>query len=464
MYLKILNRMKSFRIFSLNMASLDMAAMLFTGCSSNDKKGDGPNNPSPTPPAPEVTSKSPAYVVYEANPRFFGTQNCLNGLTSNLQRIADMGCDVVWIMPVCEPSTSPQSVGSPYSIKNYEAINPKYGTMADLQNLVTTAHNLGLKVILDWVPNHTGWDNPWVKEHPDWFMQKNGQIILPPNQNWKDVAQLNYNNPEVATAMSQAIEYWVTTADVDGFRFDYADSPQIPSSFWTSLAKDLKAMKSDILLLAESSNYSFYSYGYDMIYDWSSASTISNSFKSGRGAPIVQEGKEAWEKVPEGDSILRYVFNHDTMSENPIDSYYGSIDALPAAYVCTGFLNGTPLIYSGMDASGLTGTQSFFNYKAITFNEELTPVYKAINDAYKASADVRAGSLTDYSSYAICAFTRTNGSKKLLVVVNCSASAREFAIPTALYNATVNDLINGGTLKLPLSINVPPYGYHIYMN
>lgn len=444
------------------MAALAAAAMLLTSCSSSDDKKDQPVNPNPAPPS--TTESVPSYVVYEANPRFFGTENCLNNLASNLQRIADMGCDILWIMPVCEPSTASQSVGSPYSIKNYDAINPKYGTIADLQNLVKSAHNLGLKVILDWVPNHTGWDNPWITEHPDWFMQRNGQIISPPNQNWKDVAQLNYNNPEVAVGMAQAIEYWVTTADVDGFRFDYADSPQIPSSFWIDLASDLKAMKKDIFLLAESSNYSFYSYGYDMIYDWSSAPTISSAFKSGKAAPIVQEGVSAWEKVPAGDSILRYVFNHDTMSENPINSYYGSIDALPAAYVCTAFLNGTPLIYSGMDASGLTGTQSFFNYKTITFNPELTPVYKAINDAFKATANVRAGALTDFSSGSICAFTWTNGTKNLLVAVNCSGNAQEYVTPMTLRYTSMKDLINGEVSELPVSVNLPAYGYVIYMN
>lgn len=451
------------------MAAVAAAAMLFIGCSKDDNKGDEPSKPSqpsqPSQPSgPENTAKVPSLVVYEANPRFFGTENCLDALNSELNRIAALGVDVLWIMPVCEPSTASQSVGSPYSIKNYEAINPRYGTITDLQNLVKNAHNLGLKVILDWVPNHTGWDNPWVKDHPDWFMQRNGQIISPPNQNWNDVAQLNYSNPEVAPAMAAAIEYWVTTADVDGFRFDYADSPQIPSSFWIDLAKDLKAMKSDILLLAESSNYTFYSYGYDMIYDWNSAPTISSAFKSGKAAQIVQEGINAWEKVPEGDSILRYVFNHDTMSEQPINNYYGSIDALPAAYVCTAMLNGTPLIYSGMDSKGLTGTQSFFNYKKITFNEELTPVYKAINDAYKATANVRSGSLTDYSTGAISAYTWTNGSKNVLVVVNCSGSTQQYVTPMSLRYTTMQDLINGGSGEIPVSMELPAYGYSIYMN
>ena len=455
--------MKKFNIIFLYMAAVAAAAMLFSGCSKdNDNPGNGPSNPS-GPDKPEQVVSAPSLVVYEANPRFFGTENCLNALSAQLERIKNLGCDVVWIMPVCEPSQE-KSVGSPYSIKNYDAINPKYGTIADLQNLVKSAHNLGLKVILDWVPNHTGWDNPWVTEHPDWFMQRNGQIISPPGQNWNDVAQLNYNNPEVAPAMADAIEFWVTTADVDGFRFDYADSPNIPSSFWIDLAKDLKAMKSDMLLLAESSNYNFYSYGYDMIYDWNSAPTISSAFKSEKAAAIVPEGVKAWTEVPEGDSILRYVFNHDTMSENSINSYYVSLDALPTAYVCAAMLNGTPLIYSGMDAEGLTGTQSFFNYKTLTFSDKLTPVYKAINDAFKASADVRGGTLNDYSNGPIMAFTKTAGSHNLLVVVNCSNKDQQYVTPMSIRYLEMKDLINNNSTSIPVTIDLTAYGYAIYMN
>ena len=449
--------------FSKYMAAVTAAAMFLFSCSS-DKGGDEPVGPNP-PSGPEINLAQPTAVVYEANPRFFAENDCLNALTGNLSRIAEMGCDVIWIMPVCEPSTAAQSVGSPYSIKNYEALNPRYGSLADLQNLVKTAHGLGLKVILDWVPNHTGWDNPWITEHPDWFMKNaQGQIISPPGQNWKDVAQLNYNNPEVAPAMAAAMEYWMTNAGVDGFRIDYADSPQIPSSFWTMLASGLQAKNPDVILLAESSNYSFYNYGYDMIYDWNSAPTISSVFKGGKPTSVVEEGQAALSNVPEGKSILRYVFNHDVMSENPIDSYFGSIDALPAAYVCASMLNGTPLIYSGMDAEGLKGNQSFFNYKTLTFSDKFTPIYRAINNAFKESAIVRSGSLTNYSTSNVIAFSRQNGSLTLMVVVNPSANAVTIPTPMAVTGLTMKDLINGGSSQIGTTMSLPPYGYTILMN
>lgn len=440
------------------MAAVAAAAMLFS-CSK-----DYENNAIVVP-QPLIGNEVSTEVIYEANPRFFAQNNCLNALTSNLQRIADMGCDIVWIMPVSEPSSAPQSIGSPYSIKNYDVLNPTYGTMEDLQNLVSTAHGLGMRVILDWVCNHTGWDNPWITQHPDWFLHNDkGEIVSPPGQGWEDVAQLNYENPEVAAGMSQAIEYWITAADVDGFRFDYADSPYIPASFWTELATDLKAKKSDIILLAESSNYNFYGYGYQMIYDWNSAPTISGAFKGGSANSIVEEGVNALADVPNGDSILRYVFNHDVMAENPIDNYFGSINALPAAYVCAAMLNGTPLIYSGMDAKGLTGTQSFFNYTQLTFSDELTPVYKAINNAFKVSAEVRRGTLTNKSTSKVVSFVRSIPGHNLYVAVNTTGQEQTITTPMNIIGLSVNDLISGGTLVAPAVTSLPAYGYVIYMN
>lgn len=446
------------------MAAAAAAAMLFSACGSdNDNPTPGGGGGGINPPEPEIGNEVSTNVVYEANPRFFGTNDCLNALTAQLERIANLGCDILWIMPVCETGEV-KSVGSPYCIKNYEAINPKYGTIADLQNLVSKAHGLNMKVILDWVPNHTAWDNPWITEHPDWFQQKNGEIISPPGMGWNDVAQLNYNNPEVPVAMADAMEYWITTADIDGFRLDYSDSPWIPDSFWTGIESQLRTKKSDLLLLAESSDYSFYGLGYNMIYDWNSAPTISSAFKGGKATSVVEEGQAALANVPNGDSILRYVFNHDTMSEQPIDSYYGSIDALPAAYVCSAMLNGTPLIYSGMDAEGLTGKQSFFNYKTITFSDKLTPVYSAINEAFRKSAQVRRGELTNYSTSDVVVFTRAIPSHKLLVAVNTTNSSKTISAPMAVQATSMTDLINGGSVSVGVTLTIEPYGYLIYMN
>lgn len=441
------------------------ALLLMSACNNDDYDVTIADEPTP-PTLGKVVSTD---VIYEANPRFFATQNCLNALSDQLQRISDLGCNVLWIMPVCEPSTAAQSVGSPYAIKNYTAINPRYGTISDLTNLVNKAHGLGMKVILDWVANHTGFDNVWIAEHPDWFMRNaSGDIMIPPGTEWYDVAQLNFANetiePQIAQGMADAMAFWINNCDIDGFRIDYASSPNIPSHFWVNLINDLNSIKSGMIWLAEADNADYYGYGFDMIYDWGSAPTISDAFLGGRPTSVVEEGQNAWSLVPAGKSILRYAFNHDVASEQSIDSYYGSVNAIPAAYVCAAMLNGTPLIYSSMDAVGLSGKQSFFNYTTLTFSNELTPVYRAINDAFKATSEVRRGYLRNFSSNTTVAFTRNTASQYMYVVVNTTGEPTTAVSPITLRGTKMQDLINGGEYQVPLEVELAPYEYKILVN
>lgn len=450
----MMNPMKRLSIF---MAATAVAAMTLSSCSSDDPHDNlATANPEPPTIGKEVWTK----VIYEANPRFFATEDCLNAVSENLQRIHDLGCDILWLMPVYNPSTAPQSIGSPYSMKDFESLNPRYGTMEDLQNLVTKAHSLGMEVWLDWIGNHTGFDHPWVNDDPDRYQQDgNGKPVSPPG--WSDVLQLNYNNPGVFEDMQKAMEYWVSAADIDGYRVDYAEG--VPGDFWMAVIPKLKAMKSGFTMLAETGDYTFYSYGFDMIYDWSSATTISKAFTGGTPTSIVQEATGAMPNVPDGDSILRYVFNHDVAAENSIDTMYGSLNAVPAAYVCASMLNGTPMLYSSMDATGLSGKQSFFNYTKLTFSDALTPVYAAINDAFVKSAEVRRGELANYSTSNVMMFTRSIPGHKLLVAVNTTRNEQTVSTPIALTGVQMQDLLNGGSVTPGVTINLGAYGYCIYM-
>lgn len=436
-----------------------VATLFATACTSYEM--DMPENPD----QPEVGKPVPTQVIYEANPRFFATSDCLNALSNQLSRINSLGCDILWIMPVCEPGTDATSIGSPYCIKNYTAINPQYGTIADLKNLVDKAHGMGMTVILDWIANHTSFDNAWITEHPDWFIRDaTGNIVSP--QGWNDVAQLNWNDasvaPQIEAAMAEAMEFWVAQAGIDGFRCDYANG--LPYAAWQAIIDQINAKYSGLMWLAETENTNYYNYGFDMIYDWNSAPTISSAFTGGKPSGVVQEGVSAWNLVPEGKSILRYAFNHDTASEQPIDSYYGSVDAIPAAYVCAAFLNGTPLIYSSMDATGLSGTQSFFNYTTLTFSDEITPVYAAINSAFKATADVRRGECADFSNTDVVCFTYSIPGQTLLVAVNTTGSEQNIVSPIELRNSTMTDLLTGSATQVPLEITLAPYGYTFLMN
>ena len=431
-----------------------VAAFAATGCTSYEI--DMPANPA----EPVVGEEVSTNVIYQANPRFFGDNDCLKGLTAQLPRIAGMDCDILWVMPVFETGEL-NGIGSPYCVRDFTAVNPRYGTLADMKELVSTAHSKGMKVMLDWIANHTAWDCPWITQHPDWYVKDAAGNIVSPS-GWSDVAQLDFGNPEVRTAMKDAMMYWVNELSIDGFRCDYADG--VPQDFWSDVIAGFRKVNPDFLMLAETANPAYYADGFNMIYDWNSGSTLSAVFNGGKPADAVKEGADALAKVPSGDSILRFVFNHDTAAENNVATMFGAPEGIPAAYVLASMLNGTPMIYSSMDVEGLSGKLSFFNYRKLDFSAALSDEYKAINAAFRTSADVRRGQLCDYSTASVVCFTRAIPGHNLLVAVNPGGSARSVKTPINLAGATMTDLISGQSAPAPVVIELEAYGYVILMN
>lgn len=440
--------MKTIKILSLTAL---MAASALVGCTSYEI--EMPANPEP----PTVGREVSTNVIYQANPAFFGTQDCLKSLTSQLDRISGMDCDILWVMPVYVRGEK-DAFGSPYCIKDFKGVNPRYGTLDDVKTLVKTAHDKGMKVMFDWIANHTAWDHPWVEQYPDRYRQDaSGNIVSP--SGWSDVAQLDFSNPATREAMEDAMLYWVSEVGIDGYRCDYADG--VPGDFWSEAIEKLKGVDPGLIMLAETSKTEFYDYGFDMIYDWGSSIAISTAFNGGKPADVVKEAREALSKVPDGKSILRYTFNHDVAAENNFDRYFGSAEAIPAAYVCASMLNGTPMIYSGMDATGVTGKLSFFDYKTLNFSTALSEKYKAINAAFKATSEVRRGELRDYSNASVVCFTRNIPGKTMLVAVNVTGKTQTVRTPISLAGETMTDLIGGADVTLEPLTEVEGYGYII---
>ena len=431
-----------------------VAAFAATGCTSYEI--DMPANPA----EPVIGNEVSTNVIYQANPRFFGDNECLKGLTSQVSRIAGMECDILWVMPVYEPGEL-NGIGSPYCIRDFKAVNPRYGTITDLKELVNTAHSSGMKVILDWVANHTAWDCSWITEHPDWYVKDAAGNIVSPS-GWSDVAQLNFANADMRAAMKDAMLFWVEQLGIDGYRCDYADG--VPHDFWSDVITALRAKNSDMIMLAETANPDYYADGFDMIYDWNSSTTISSAFNGGKPADVVKEATEALAKVPDGKSILRYVFNHDVAAENNVATMFGAPEGVPAAYVLASMLNGTPMIYSSMDVEGLSGKLSFFNYMTLDFSTSLSDEYKAINAAFKASAEVRRGELRDFSNSSVVCFTRAIPGHNLLVAVNTTGSEKSVKSPISLAGSTMTGLIDGKQVTVPVEISLEPYSYTILMN
>ncbi len=216
-------------------------------------KKDIPEAPTPvTPPPPTPTTPTPPQygtpfagvpdrqdaVIYQVNMRAISPSANFAGVTARLDSIKALGVNVIYPMPIY-PVGQLRAVNSPYAVKDYLAVNPEFGILADLRTLVDGAHQRGLSVMPDWVANHTSWDNAWITDHPDWYLQNaSGTILSPPNTNYTDVAQLNFSNNAMRLAMISAMKSWVYTANVDGFRCDYADAP--PADFWKQAVDTLR--------------------------------------------------------------------------------------------------------------------------------------------------------------------------------------------------------------------------------
>ena len=182
-------------------------------------------------------------VIYEVNLRHFTKENTFRSFEAHIPRLKEMGIDILWFMPVNPVSLKNRkgTLGSPYSIGDYYKTNPEFGTIDDFKHMVKAIHDAGMYIIIDWVPNHTGWDNPWITEHPDWYTKdKDGNIIDPIDYNtgkswgWTDVADLNFDNPEMRLGMIDALKFWINETGIDGYRMDVAHG--VPVDFWSQCA------------------------------------------------------------------------------------------------------------------------------------------------------------------------------------------------------------------------------------
>lgn len=289
-------------------------------------------------------------VIYEIFPRAFSPAGDFNGITARLDELKELGVNVLWLMPIhpIGEKLRKGTLGSPYAIRDYYAINPEFGTTNDFRRLVTEAHARGFKVILDVVANHTAWDSV-MKAHPEFYKQDAAGNIVPPVPEWTDVAGLNYANPKLRAYMIAMLKYWVTEFGVDGFRCDVAY--MVPTDFWEEARAELEKAKPDILMLAEASHPELLVKAFDMDYSWPLHATLNRVLLE--GAP-ASDFRASWEEsrrqFPRGAMHLRISDNHD---EARAVARFGIRGALCAqAFMFA--LDGVPLLYNGMEVGDAT--------------------------------------------------------------------------------------------------------------
>lgn len=405
-------------------------------------------------------------VIYEVNLRAFSSTGDLQGVMNRLNEIKALGINTIWLMPIYEEGVL-NSVHSPYCVKNYKKVSAEYGSLQDLRELTTQAHALGMSVILDWVANHTSWDNPWITDHPDWYSQNAaGQIIIPPGTNWNDVADLNFNVSDMKSEMIDAMKYWVLEANIDGFRCDYADG--VPFEFWQQAISNLKAIPNrELLFLAEGTRADHYTAGFNLTYGWNFYTAAKNLWAGTASINnLYNTHLVEYTNMPTGKHKIRFTTNHDESAwdASPWSLFNGKAGAL-AASVSTIFMGGVPLIYTGQEV-GRSTTTPFFTNSPInwTINQDMLQAYKDILAFHNQSAAARKGNISNYmTSTNVLCIEKTLGTEHVVIIVNVRNSNQSFTVPSPISGTWTNALTNS-SYSLSGTLNLTPYQYIILKN
>jgi glycosidase len=296
-------------------------------------------------------------ALYELFVQDFSSKGNFRGVIDGLDRIQSTGADVIWLMPIHPIGVVNRKgrLGSPYAAIDYRAINPTYGNAADLRALVDAAHRRGMKVILDWVPDHTSPDHAWVKDHPDYYIRNDkGEPSVPREPNgkltdWTDVVQLDFKNPAVRRETIDIMKYWLQEFELDGYRVDVAGF--IPYDFWRDAVPQLRAsVNRPILLLAEWGDPEMHRLGFDLTYAWDSYDRLKAVWQGAPASSFVTGELADMKAMPKGGMRMRFTTNHDkTAWDDPPTKIFGRGAGARAAFVAAVLLPGRPLLYNGQE-------------------------------------------------------------------------------------------------------------------
>ncbi len=422
--------------------------LLIISCQSSTEEARKPEpKPEVSKPFKPISDEVIAHaVLYEANIRQYSSEGTFNAFARDLAVLKKMGIKILWLMPINPISTTKSKgpLGSYYAVSDYTKVNPEFGTLEDFKNLVQKAHDLGMYVILDWVPGHTGWDHLWIQENNDFYLKnRRGEIIDPidyrtgKSYGWTDVADLNYNNLEMQEAMREAMLYWVKETHIDGYRIDQAYA--IPQQFYDNTLKALEEIK-PLFFLAETDIYHPGGINlvskFDATYDWP-GHQISKDVAQGRGnANTYHRHIERTLRLYGTQNILvNFITNHDENSwSGTVDEIYG---AGAHAFLALNYtLPGMPLIYSGQEYD-LNKRLLFFEKDSFPKTEgetmKLIQQLGALKNHHKALASGNKGGsykrINTSKDYQILAFERVKDEDTLVVIANLSKDYSQFTMP-----------------------------------
>jgi len=406
--------------------------------------------------------------IYEVNVRQFTPEGTFNAFAAHLPRLKELGVEILWFMPIhpIGELNRKGGLGSYYSVKDYKAVNPEFGTFDDFKNLVNQAHEMGFKVILDWVANHTAWDHPWMTEHPEWYNRdENGNVIAP--FDWTDVADLKYeNNMPLWEAMTDALKFWVREANIDGYRCDVAG--MVPVEFWEQARVALDEIKPVFMLAEDEGERHLMKKAFDANYGWE-MHHIMNHIAKGE-----QNASHMWTYFRKNDSIfpessyrMYFTSNHDENSWNGTE-FERMGEGTKAFAVLSYTVPGFPLMYNGQEVS-LQKRLLFFEKDEIDWNgADISGFYKTLNQLKKENPVLWNGShggkmrpVKTNNSSELFAFARKKDNSKLFVFINMSASEISFTIEDDKAEGTFTDVFTTQEFELSkgTQLTLPAWGY-----
>ncbi|MCX6234996.1 MAG: alpha-amylase family glycosyl hydrolase [Bacteroidetes bacterium] len=457
------SRILRFSIFLILTALL----LISIGCSKKETEPVTPPSPVPTDSSQYETPFAevpdiPDIIMYEINERAFSTSGDFAGILPRLDSIRALSVNVIWLMPV-HPIGVIKTVNSPYCVKNYKEVNPEYGDLEDLRTLVREAHKRKMAVILDWVANHTSWDNPWI-QNKSWYTQDGaGNIIIPPGTNWQDVADLNFDNSDMRLEMIKCMKYWLLIANIDGYRCDAADF--VPFSFWKQAIDSLKKVPNrKIIMLAEGARSDHFDAGFQMNFGWDFFIKNKNVFKNNQSASgYYQTHQSEYSSIPTGSHKLRFTSNHDECAwdDTPL-GLFGGKNASLSAFVISAYMGGVPLIYNGQEV-GCPVKLPFFSRSPIdwTTNPDMFKEYKWIMSLHATHPALQTGELEYYPDSNIAAFKRKESDDEVVVIVNTRNAVKNFNIPANIQNTTWQNASSDTTVYLGSQLSLNAFEYLI---
>jgi glycosidase len=421
-----------------------------------------------TRPSPDWLRSS---VVYEIFPRDFSAAGDLNAVTAQLDTLKDLGVDILWLMPIhpIGQTMKKGTLGSPFSVRDYYAINPDYGTTNDFRRLVDQAHQRNMKVVMDIAAGQTSWDSV-LMAHPEFYESDASGKIIPPDPAWKDVAALNYANPEVRHYMIDMLKYWMTDYRVDGFRCDVA--PNVPLNFWEEARAALEKVNPQVIILADAgAKPQLLTNAFDVDSSWGMNSIVTAVMNGQQPANYIGElWKRANEQFPDHALHLRFSDNHE---ETRAVVRYGIAGAL-AAQVLMMTLDGVPLLYNGMEVGDATESEdpALFEKLPIFWNPSGRPplraIYRDLIKLRKNNPAFCSGTvewLDNTATNQVVSFVRRDANDEFLVLINFSTSRVNGSVD--LQDADGFQPVSIGGQPAPFDVSIPDfklesYGWYIF--